>query len=92
MKPSERAAFSLPETENKAFLVRGCPGSSGGVAGDHRVDYRVGELLRAIDSYSGQPATEYALKLAPLLFLRPGEEHLVELLTNARSGCRSAGG
>ncbi|HZT04397.1 MAG TPA: integrase arm-type DNA-binding domain-containing protein [Steroidobacteraceae bacterium] len=33
----------------------------------------VGELLRAIDAYSGQPAVEYALKLAPLLFVRPGE-------------------
>jgi integrase len=34
---------------------------------------QVGALLRAIDSYSGQPATEAALKLAPLLFVRPGE-------------------
>jgi integrase len=34
---------------------------------------RVGELLRAIDGYSGQVATEYALKLAPLVFVRPGE-------------------
>jgi integrase len=33
----------------------------------------VGALLRAIDAYSGQPATECALKLAPLLFVRPGE-------------------
>lgn len=34
---------------------------------------RVGELLRAIDGYSGQLSTEYALKLAPLVFVRPGE-------------------
>jgi integrase len=34
---------------------------------------QVGELLRAIDAYSGQPATEAAFKLAPLLFVRPGE-------------------
>lgn len=34
---------------------------------------RIGELLRAIDSYVGQPSTEYALKLAPLVFVRPGE-------------------
>jgi integrase len=33
----------------------------------------VGELLRAIDGYSGQPASEAALKLAPLVFVRPGE-------------------
>lgn len=34
---------------------------------------QVGELLRAIDGYKGQPATEAALKLAPLFFVRPGE-------------------
>ncbi len=34
---------------------------------------RVGELLRAIDGYSGQPVTAFALKLAPLVFVRPGE-------------------
>jgi integrase len=35
---------------------------------------RIDELLRAIDGYAGQAATEYALKLAPLVFVR-----LVEL-------------
>ncbi|MDQ7830262.1 MAG: tyrosine-type recombinase/integrase [Desulfovibrionaceae bacterium] len=30
-------------------------------------------LLRAIDGYQGHPATYAALRLAPLLFLRPGE-------------------
>ena len=34
---------------------------------------RIGELLRAIDGYQGQPATEFALKLAPYVFVRPGE-------------------
>lgn len=34
---------------------------------------RIGELLRALHGYSGQPGTEVALKLAPLLFVRPGE-------------------
>lgn len=33
----------------------------------------VGALLRAIDSYEGQPITAAALKLAPLVFVRPGE-------------------
>jgi integrase len=33
----------------------------------------VGELLRAIDGYRGKAVTECALKLAPLLFVRPGE-------------------
>jgi integrase len=34
---------------------------------------KVGELLRAIHGYSGQPITALALKLAPLVFVRPGE-------------------
>lgn len=34
---------------------------------------RIGELLRAIDGYTGQFTTLCALKLAPLVFLRPGE-------------------
>jgi integrase len=33
----------------------------------------IGELLRAIDSYTGQPTTAAALRLAPLVFVRPGE-------------------
>jgi integrase len=33
----------------------------------------IGALLRAIDSYEGQPVTAAALKLAPLVFVRPGE-------------------
>lgn len=33
----------------------------------------VGELLRAIDGYTGRRTTVCALKLAPLLFVRPGE-------------------
>jgi len=34
---------------------------------------RVGELLRAIAGYSGAHVTRYALQLAPLVFVRPGE-------------------
>ncbi len=33
----------------------------------------VGALLRAIDSYSGEPVTKAALRIAPLVFVRPGE-------------------
>ena len=33
----------------------------------------IGELLRAMDSYDGAQITAYALRLAPLLFVRPGE-------------------
>ncbi len=34
---------------------------------------RLGELLRAVDGFKGRPITGIALKLAPLLFVRPGE-------------------
>jgi integrase len=34
---------------------------------------RVADLLRTIENYSGQLATRCALRLAPLLFVRPGE-------------------
>jgi len=34
---------------------------------------RIGELLRVIDGYQGQPAVMAALQLAPLVFVRPGE-------------------
>jgi integrase len=39
---------------------------------------RVGELLRAIDGYQGQPVTMCALKLAPYVFVRPGELRAAE--------------
>jgi len=33
----------------------------------------VGALMRAIDGFEGQATTRYALQLAPLVFVRPGE-------------------
>jgi integrase len=39
---------------------------------------RVGELMRAIDGYSGYPVTALALKLAPLVLVRPGELRAAE--------------
>lgn len=39
---------------------------------------KIGALLRAIDSFEGHPATQAALKLAPLLFVRPGELRMAE--------------
>ncbi len=33
----------------------------------------IGKLLRAIEGYRGSPTTAYALKIAPLTFVRPGE-------------------
>jgi integrase len=39
---------------------------------------KVGELLRAIDGYEGQPTTATALKLAPYVFVRPTELRAAE--------------
>jgi len=38
----------------------------------------VADLLRAIDQYQGQPATRTALRLAPLVFARPGNLRAME--------------
>ncbi|MEJ0087941.1 MAG: integrase arm-type DNA-binding domain-containing protein [Pseudomonadota bacterium] len=38
----------------------------------------VGALLRALDGYDGEPTVCYALKLAPHLFVRPGELRAAE--------------
>jgi len=39
---------------------------------------KVGELLRAIDGYNGQPTTGAALRLAPYVFVRPTELRAAE--------------
>jgi integrase len=53
-----RGALTTPKTKNMPAITE---------------PKRIGELLRAIEGYSGQPSTTYALKLAPLVFVRPGE-------------------
>jgi integrase len=39
---------------------------------------RIGELMRAIHGYQGQVSTQFALKLLPLVFLRPSELRLAK--------------
>ena len=49
----------------------------------------IGGLLRAIDAYDGFIVTKCALRLAPLVFVRPGELHKAqwsELTWTRRSG------
>lgn len=53
-----RGAVAAPKVKNLAAIV------------DPK---RVGELLRAIDGYSGAPLTRQALLLSPHVFVRPGE-------------------
>lgn len=58
------------EYELEAVTSGGFPGLT--------VPAKVGELLRRIETYSGEPVTMAALRLAPLLFVRPGELHAME--------------
>jgi integrase len=53
-----RGALTVPTVRHRAALIE--PEAIGG-------------LLRAIDGLNGQPATIYALRLAPHVFTRPGE-------------------
>lgn len=53
-----RGALIVPKTKHHAAIVEPA---------------KVGILLRAIDDYQGRPETVFALKLAPHVFLRPGE-------------------
>ena len=53
-----RGALVVPRVKHHAAILE--PG-------------RVGELLRAIDGYSGRPETKVALQLLPHTFVRPGE-------------------
>jgi integrase len=58
-----RGALITPTVTHRATIVE--PG-------------QIGALLRAIDGFEGQPATRFALQLAPLLFVRPGELRMAE--------------
>ncbi len=53
-----RGALTVPRVRHHAAIIEPA---------------KVGELLRAIEDYNGRPETVFALKLAPHVFLRPGE-------------------
>jgi integrase len=53
-----RGAFPPPKEKHHASIIE---------------PKRIAELLRAIDAYQGYFATKCALRLAPLVFVRPGE-------------------
>lgn len=56
--PALRGALATPKTEHHASI---------------RKPDELGALLRAVQSYGGSLVTASALKLAPLVFVRPGE-------------------
>jgi integrase len=53
-----RGALIVPKVKHRAAII---------------TPAEVGELLRAIDAYSGYPITHAALRMAPHVFVRPGE-------------------
>jgi integrase len=53
-----RGALTTPKVNHRATIV------------DEKA---IGALLRAIEGFDGQPTTKAALRLAPLVFVRPGE-------------------
>ncbi|TAN05768.1 MAG: DUF4102 domain-containing protein [Rhodanobacteraceae bacterium] len=61
-----------------AALRGALPSSTGRHFGTITEPAKVGELLRAIDGYSGSFVTRAALELAPLVFVRPGELRAME--------------
>jgi integrase len=56
--PSLRGALKSPKVKHHAAITEPA---------------KMGELLRAIEGFSGWPTTMYALRFAPLVFVRPGE-------------------
>lgn len=61
--PALRGALKAPKAQHHAAVTD---------------PQRIGELLRAIDGFSGQFVTLKALQLAPLVFVRPGELRCAE--------------
>jgi integrase len=53
-----RGALTTPQVSHRATIVD---------------PMAIGALLRAIDGFDGQPTTHAALRLAPYIFVRPGE-------------------
>ena len=53
-----RGALTSPKTNHRSAIIH---------------PTAIGALLRAIEGFDGQPATKAALRLAPLVFVRPGE-------------------
>ena len=67
--PSERAAADI--TVGLVELLTAMPDAKKHAAITKPAE--IGQLLRDIDGYGGHGVTLYALKLAPYLFVRPGE-------------------
>jgi integrase len=71
------ARFAIATGRAKRDISWDLRGALVPVKGDHHAAIteprQIGALLRAIDGYVGFASVAYALKLSPLLFVRPGE-------------------
>jgi integrase len=68
-----RSRPDVPSTTSPPICAARLRRSSPRTTRPSRTRVGVGELLRAIHGYRGNAATRYALKLAALTFVRPGE-------------------
>ncbi len=66
-------ATGRAERDPAADLRGALPPPAGGHFASITEPVRIGELLRAMDGYEGTLAARCALRLAPLVFVRPGE-------------------
>lgn len=66
---ANQLAASDPTRDLRGALIRPRPKHHAAILNPDGV----GELLRALHGYNGQPLTRIALRLAPLVFVRPGE-------------------
>jgi integrase len=77
VKAGQVFRYAVLEGKTGADLTASLRGALKSPKGKHHAavtdPVRMGELLRAIDGFAGQPVTLAALKLAPLVFVRPGE-------------------
>ena len=71
-------ATGRAEQDVASFLRGALPSARGSHYPTITEPRKIGELLRAIDGYQGYPPVAIALKMMPLVFVRPGELRLAE--------------
>lgn len=82
IKAGQVFRYALLEGKTETDPTAALKGALKSPAGKHHAAVtdpaRIGELLRAIDGFTGQFVTLKALQLAPLVFVRPGELRAAE--------------